>query len=86
MAFFILVTMGDEDAMIRFAEEESEGVEWPRRSQPDEFVGPQIYRGLEMILVQRAHPAVDAVGGDDQIAAGEDAQIGDLLLEMQRDA
>ena len=56
MALLILVAMGDEDAMLSLAEKECEGVERPGRTQPDEFVGPQIHRGLEMILDKARAP------------------------------
>ena len=57
----VLVAMGDEDAVLGFAEKEREGIERPRRAHPGEEVRPQIDAGLEPIGKGVAHARIDAV-------------------------
>ena len=84
-AAFVLVAVGDEDALRPFLEEEGEGVERPGAAHPGEAVRPQVGVGLEMRLIAAADGAVDAVGGDDQVGVGEIVRRG-LLVEQQFDA
>ena len=84
-AGFVLVAVGDEDALGALLEEEGEGVERTRAAHPGEAVRPEVGARLEMHLGSRADSAVDAVGGDDQVGVGKVLRRR-LLVEQQFDA
>ncbi len=63
----VLIAVRDEDAVLRLAEEEREGVERPRRAHPGKQVGAQIHARLERGGECLAHARIDAVGGNDEI-------------------
>ncbi|MDZ7810803.1 MAG: hypothetical protein U5L11_12715 [Arhodomonas sp.] len=62
--------MGDDDAVLGLLEEVLEGVELAARAEPAEVVAAPVELWLEPVLVVLADAAVDAVGGDDQVAVG----------------
>ena len=75
-----------EPAPFSLDEIEGEGVEAPRRAEPDELVPPELDIRLEMLGEAVADPAVDAVGGDHQIGRAERRRILDGMLVVQFDA
>ena len=71
--------------MWRLDEGEGEGLERLFRAQPDVFVGPYIDVDAEGLGVIVADPAVQPVGGDDDVGV-QRTDVGDLALEPQVDA
>ncbi len=84
-AWLVLIAVGNEDAVLGFAEEEREGVERAGRSHPRETVGPQFDARSEMFGICLSDLRVDAVGTDHEIGV---ADLGGryLVLELQLDA
>jgi len=76
--------MGPDPAVGGLDEGEGEGVERLFRAQPDVFVGPDIDIDAEDLRVVIADPAVQAVGGDNDVG-GQGADVGDLILEPKLD-
>ena len=82
-ALFVLVAMGENDAVRRFAKEILERIHGTGRAQPGELVRAQVHGGLEMVAVRLAHPRVDAVGRDDQVAVREILHAAGFMLELE---
>jgi len=66
-AVFIAVGMGLEPAVLGLHEGEGEGTEHLGRAQPHEAAAALVDIGPKGIGIARAHLAVDAVRGDDQV-------------------
>ena len=65
-----LVDMGLEPAVLGLLEQEVEGVEEPRRAEPDEAVGPRHDVGLEDLGIFLPDARIDAVAGDHEVGVG----------------
>jgi hypothetical protein len=85
-AWLVLIGVRADEAVFGLLEEEGEAVERARRTQPGELVRLQFDGRLEVIFVTFAEAAVDAVGGDDDVAVGEAREIFDRCLVVDRDA
>src|SRR5262249_26263378 len=66
-ALLVLVTVREDQALGRLAEEILEGIQRPRRAEPDELVRAQVDARLEMILVLFSYSGVDSIGNHDQV-------------------
>src|SRR5438132_863093 len=86
MAGYVLIRMGTDEAVVRLLEEKGEGIERPRRTEPDEFVRCELERRFEVCLVQFADAAVDPVGPDDDITITEASEVFYRALIVNRDA
>ncbi len=73
----VAVVVRDEGAVLVLAEREREAIERPGRAVPRELVGEPLDARLESIRERLAQRGVHAVGGDDEIAAGECLRAGD---------
>ena len=85
----VLVRVRLEPAVLGLDERERERGEPFLRSEPDEATVPQVDVGREGVEIARANPAVEAVGGDDEIRlefARRDDIVGDVGLEHELDA
>src|SRR5690625_4622734 len=59
-----------DPAVLGLLEDEGESLEQLVRAQPDEFVLAGVHGGLEDTIMGSAHPAVDAIGSNDQVRIG----------------
>ena len=84
--FGILVGVDVEPAVLVRPEDESEGIERPRRAEPDELGLARVNARLEVFLVALAHETVDAVGADDEVGIAQLLDVADLALVMDDDA
>jgi hypothetical protein len=77
------VGVRDEDAVLRLAEEEGEGVERPGRAKPGKLVrggGPLAGRNARQTLANRA---VDPVRRYHQVCVSDFSQVGNLAPENE---
>src|ERR1700741_1740456 len=70
-ASLVLIGMRDKRTPLGLLEDEGEGIERTRRSHPRKVVGADVDLGLEVFDMLFTEAAVDAVGEDDQVGAGE---------------
>lgn len=71
-----------EPTPFRLFEGEGEGIEPLVRAEPDIATFARLDVGLKSVGIFLPHEAVDAVGGDDQVAIGEGRVIRHLGLEL----
>src|SRR3712207_3418372 len=76
------VGMEPDPAGIRLLERECEGVENLVGAQPNVLVPADLYVCSEMVAIELAHPAVDAVAGDDQVGVSKLGRVLDLASEL----
>src|SRR5690625_4140640 len=72
-----------DPAVLGLLEDEGESLEQLVRAQPDEFVLAGVHGGLEDTIMGSAHPAVDAIGSNDQVRIGVEGDVIDLGFEHQ---
>src|ERR1700741_112610 len=71
MTGLILIGVRAKMARSHSAEEKGEGIQWPRRTEPGEFVARLDDLGAEFLGIFCANGAVDALRDDDEIAIRE---------------
>ena len=76
------IGVGPDPSGLGLDEGKGEGIEAFGRAQSDEAVGPLLDVDIEPVGMRLAHPAVDAIGGDNEVEFPPGIEVGVALMSI----